>query len=162
MNYLPIYPQFVSLATKVLLRLKPGERFCIEQNCIDQTALDHVLSGKVGSAYEHGYTLPRPDFPYWEIFRLKTSLENDPLNRRTYVDPDRRWLYSYDNSTGIYTPMKPLITPRPITWDKTKTLIPCQCPHCQTSPTPNYILHDTSTTSSTTPSTPSRQTLGLV
>lgn len=104
MNYLPIYPQFVNLATKLFLRLKPGERFCIEQNCMDQTALDHVLSGKVGSAYEYGYIPPHPDFPYWEVFRLKTSLENDPRNRRTYIDPDRRSYYEYDFVTGLYTP----------------------------------------------------------
>lgn len=38
---------------------------------------------------------------------------------------------------------KPAITPRPVTWDKTKTLIPCQCARCQLNQTlnPQAVVH---------------------
>lgn len=87
-------------------RLKPGERIEVARFLLDQTNLDHYLSGHTGSAYSLGYLLPgaRPqNFKTWTLFKLKP---NENASYRTYVDPDRRHLYDYDTFTGLYT-LKP-------------------------------------------------------
>lgn len=96
----------IRLAERIMHKLQPGQEVGVAAILLNQASLDHVLSGKIGSGYEYGYIFPgdRPEnWKNWTIFRLKDSLENDQLDRRAYVDPDRRHLFNRDKQTGIYT-----------------------------------------------------------
>lgn len=99
-------PERVSRARDLYSRLSPGQELKVAAMFLDQPSLDYYLSG-ICSGYTHGYRIPgaRPnDFKNWVLFKLNPSLENDPQNRRTYVDPDRRHLFNYSTFDGIYTP----------------------------------------------------------
>jgi hypothetical protein len=99
-------PERVAVIRSLYNRLAPGQEIKVVAMLLDQESLDYFLSG-INSGYTHGYRIPgaRPDdFKYWVLFKLNTSLENDPQNRRSYVDPDRRHHYTYEEFTGIYTP----------------------------------------------------------
>ena len=94
MNLDPIIPSHVQLARDLYARLQPGQELSVAAMLLSQPALDYYLSGCC-SGYTLGYILPgdRPEnWKNWILFRLETSLENDPQNRRSYVDPDRRHL----------------------------------------------------------------------
>lgn len=109
MNLDPIITSHVHIAKELYSRLQPGQEIQVAAMLLSQPALDYYLSG-CGSGYTLGYIFPgsHPDhWKNWILFRLKDSLENDPQNRRSYVDPDRRHLYNYNNHTGLYTPINP-------------------------------------------------------
>jgi hypothetical protein len=103
MNFDPIIPEHLRTAKNLYSRLQPGQEIRVAAMLLSQAALDHYLSG-VCSGYTLGYRLPGACPNDWALFRLAESLENDPRNRRSYVDPDRRHLYDYQHYTGLYIP----------------------------------------------------------
>ena len=103
----PIHLPHVQLARDLYSRLQPGQEIKVAAMMLSQSALDHFLSGCTGSGYTHGYRIPgarHEDFKNWVLFKLNPSLENDPRNRRSYVDPDRRHRFDYSTFDGIHTP----------------------------------------------------------
>jgi hypothetical protein len=98
--------QDLAIARRVIKEIaQPGTQIRVAAMLFRQEAFDFVLDATVGSSYEYGYILPgaQPDnFKDAIVFHLDKPLDD---GRRSYVSPDRRYLYIRDNFTGIYCPL---------------------------------------------------------